>query len=80
MYFTLNKIGSELSKMFLFQLKVETYLGVRTVLPKKKLQLTKVAVGGAAEELHRRCAKTQSTTSVLGSEAETTVIRRLVVC
>ena len=61
----INKIGSELSKMFLFQLKVETYLGVMTVLLKKKLQLTKVAVGGAAEQLHRWSAKTQSRTSLL---------------
>jgi hypothetical protein len=43
------------------------------------LQLTKVAVGGAEDELHRRPAKTQSPTSVLGSKAETTVIRPLVV-
>ena len=31
--------------MFLFQLKVETYLGVRSVLQKKKLQLIKVTDG-----------------------------------
>ena len=51
--------------MFLFQLKVETYLGVRSVLQKKKLQLAKVAVGGAGDELHRWSAKTWSTTSLL---------------